>query len=176
MNVQEFQYRLYLIRGPLTILASLLLVAALVYFFTGVRRESVDVGIAPSAPLGEKIRTGDVPAPTYTAETAAKLERGPVFHALASYTDNGFEPARIRIKRGQTVRFTNNSSKDVWIASSGTSVAIYPRTREVCGSSDLDSCEPFRPQDFWQFRFDVAGEWEVVNNLDKAKNATVIVE
>jgi hypothetical protein len=54
-------------------------------------------------------------------------------------------------------------------------VQIYPRTRDVCGSSDLDSCASFAPQDFWEFTFNVGGAWQVVNNLDKAKSGTVQV-
>ena len=93
-----------------------------------------------------------------------------------SYTDNGFEPANVTITQGQTVRFTNNSSHDVWIAADGINAQIYPRTREVCGSSDLDSCAPFAPQDFWEFTFNVKGEWHVVNNVDKTKGGVVIVK
>ena len=52
---------------------------------------------------------------------------------------------------------------------------IYPRAKDVCGSSDIDSCYPFAPQDFWEFTFTVPGDWQVVNNLDKAKGAVVHV-
>lgn len=172
---REFAYRLYVLRKPLSALATLLAFVALVYVVSHRASPAVQRGAEQSKPLAEKIRTGETPIPLFTEATEAKLNKDPVFHALAAYTDRGFEPSMITIKRGETVRFTNNSSHDVWIASSGANVQIYPRTQEVCGSSDLDSCEPFAPQDFWQFRFDIAGEWEVVNNLDKSKSAKVIV-
>lgn len=175
MDTQEFKYRLYLLRGPLAVLALLMLLAAMVYLFSPHDVE-VPQATTTDASLAEKIRTGEAPIPEMTEVTKVKLEKGPVFHALASYTDRGFEPSVLTIKRGETVRFTNNSSNDVWIAADGSAVQIYPRTKSVCGSSDLDSCEPFAPMDFWQFRFDIAGEWEVVNNLDKSMSGEVIVQ
>lgn len=173
MDMQEAKYEVYVYRKPLAALAALLLILIVVFAFTDDRAAAP---VQDEGTVADQIRTGTAPIPEFSTATQAKLEKGPVFHALASYTDRGFEPARITIKRGETVRFTNNSSEDVWIASSGETVALYPRTTSVCGSSDLDSCEPFAPQDFWQFTFGLAGEWHVVNNLDKAKGVVVTVE
>ena len=174
METQEFKYRLYVIRGPITILVALLIVVCGVYLVS-LRKALVPSSSLEETALGEKIRTGEASIPLFTKATKAKLDKGPIFHALVSYTDRGFEPTVVTIKRGETVRFTNNSSNDVWIAAGGENIQIYPRTQEVCGSSDLDSCEPFAPQDFWQFKFNVVGEWEVVNNLDKSKSGKVVV-
>lgn len=175
MDFQEFKYELYNLRKPITVLLMLLAFVGIVGLFSG-RAPVVMPVVEEQTTLADEIRTGAAGIPPLSEATKAKLEKGPVFHALASYTDNGFEPSVIRIKSGETVRFTNNSSNDVWIASSGESVQLYPRTSQTCGSTDLDSCEPFSPMDFWQFRFDVSGEWEVVNNLDKSKSGKVIVE
>ena len=173
IDMQEFKYRLYLIRGQLSVLAILLLLVAVVYVVTG--RNASDSSQEETVPLAEQIRTGSAPIPAYTSSTQVKLENNKGFQALVSYAAGGFEPAKLTIKKGDTVRFTNNSSNNVWIAANGTNVQIYPRTRAVCGSSDLDSCEPFEPMDFWEFTFDVAGEWEVVNNLDKSKSGVIQV-
>jgi plastocyanin len=126
--------------------------------------------------LGDTIRAGTAPVPVYSTSTALKLAHSHGFQALVSYTDQGFEPAEVAIKRGDTVRFTNNSSNNVWIAASGQHVQIYPRTSDTCGSSSLDSCAPFAPQDFWEFSFDTPGNWQVVNNLDKSRSAMVRVQ
>ena len=123
--------------------------------------------------LSDAIRNGTAPIPQLSASTKDKLAESRGFQALVSYTDNGFEPASISIKAGETVRFTNNSSHDVWITTSG---GLYPAARNGCGPSALDSCAPFAPQDFWEFTFDAAGEWGYVNATDKTKTGVVHVQ
>jgi plastocyanin len=168
------------IRTQLAILALLLACVLILYAFTkGSVGEPRDIGGVPEQQdrsLAQSIRKGTAPLPEFTDETKAKLERSKGFQYLVSYTDNGFEPSSLVMSRGESVRFTNNSSMNLWIAADGSGVQIYPRTKEVCGSSDLDSCKPFMPQDFWEFTFEKAGTWGIVNNLDKSKNGTIIVE
>lgn len=128
-----------------------------------------------SANLGEAILMGAVPPPEYTKELAEKISISTGLAALVLYTDRGFEPSEVRISAGEAVRFTNSSSGGLWVAAAeGTTV--YPRTHESCGSSDLDSCEPLSPMDFWEFIFQERGEWVVTNNLDKSKTVRVVVE
>lgn len=174
MDRHEFNYRFPHFLRSAFLLTALLLVFIAIASFVSRRNEVVVEAPAPS--IAENVRKGIAPIPMFTEATQSKLEKGPVFHALVSYVDTHFEPAVVTIQKGQTVRFTNNASSDVWIAAHGANVEIYPRTNAVCGSSDLDSCEAFAPQDFWQFTFDTAGEWEVINNLDKSKGAKIIVE
>ena len=173
--MQEVRRAHYNLRQIIALAVLLSCMIAVVYLF------SINVPAVPRAQnaspsLAGKIRVGDAPIPPYSASTRMKLEQSKGFQHLVSYTENGFEPSRITVKNGETVRFANNSSYDVWIAADGRNVQIYPRTREVCGSSDLDSCEPFPPQDFWEFTFTIPGEWRVVNNLDKSKGGVVTVQ
>lgn len=125
--------------------------------------------------LAEMIRAGTAPIPEFTEDIQARLAAGKGFAVVISYTDRGFEPETVRIAHGDTVRFTNNSSGELWVASHEGARA-YPRSYDACGSSDLDSCETLPPQDFWEFTFEERGEWSVTNNLDKSKRVTVIVE
>ena len=165
------------LRGKLILLAFLFILSGLVSFLSGWRLPVPIFSPAKPAPtLGENIRNGTASIPTYSTSTKEKLAKSHGFQALISYTDQGFEPNEATIKKGDTVRFTNNASRDVWIASQGGEVQIYPRTKDGCGTSDLDSCLPFSPQDFWEFTFDTAGDWHVVNNLDKAKSGVVHVK
>ena len=128
----------------------------------------------PSQSLADSIRTGRAPIPSFATSTREKLAASHGFQYLISYTDQGFEPAQLALKLGETVRFTNNSSHDIWIAASGS--PLYPAVVNGCGSSELDSCSPFPPQDFWEFTFGVPGNWEVVNNLDKSQSGMVHVK
>lgn len=130
---------------------------------------------APPKTFADDIRMGNAPIPAYTAAVAAKVASSTGFQVLLSYTDRGFEPHAVQIKAGETVRFTNNSSGDLWVAP-GDGAVVYPRHAGSCGSSALDSCGAIVPQDFWEFTFARAGAWEVVNNFDKSKTVTVTVK
>ena len=94
------------------------------------------------------------------------LEESKGFQALVSYTDRGFEPADVVVQKGETVRFTNNSQVDLWIAAVSTSGSVYPSTGKGCGQSAFDSCVPLSPREFWEFTFGVAGTWSYQNNLN----------
>jgi len=116
-------------------------------------------------------------APPLTPQITAQLEKSRGFQALVSYTDRGFEPATVTIKKGQTVRFTNNSSDDVWIAASSAGGGkLYPRVQDECGSSTFDTCKGQRPQEFWEFTFDIAGTWGYADNLHKGNTGIVVVK
>lgn len=117
--------------------------------------------------------SGEIIAPQMTETMKKVLEESKGFHALVSYTERGFEPRTLSIKKGETVRFTNNSSRDVWVASSGT---LYPGGNNSCGQSAFDSCVSLHPLEFWEFTFGERGEWSFVNNLHKEAAGIVSVE
>jgi plastocyanin len=120
--------------------------------------------------------TTTLPAPTPpSAAVLQQLANSPAFQYLVSYTGNGFMPNSLSVKKGQVVRFTNNSSTDLWIASIGTdSNDIYPGTSS-CGGSTFDSCQSIGPGGFWEFTFDQSGTWSFQNNLDKTKTGTITI-
>jgi len=113
--------------------------------------------------------------PPITASEQEQMQQMPVFQYLVSYTDGGFQPTTLTVKKGDVVRFTNNSSQSLWVASVGEgSDQVYPGASS-CGSSPFDSCEALNPGDFWEFTFDQPGTWEFQNNLDKTKSGTLTV-
>lgn len=134
--------------------------------------------LQPVSPdIAESIRGGDAPIPEFTDDIKARLEQSNGFQALVSYTPRGFEPSEVNIKKGDTIRFTNNSGEQLWISATGDSGLVYPYSNgaDGCGSSDFDSCGPFAPQDFWEFTFTESGTWSFVNAGDKTKMAVVRV-
>ena len=157
-------------------LIALVLLAGAAYVFSIRWSPVAPPSSSSEVPLAKTIRTGEAPIPAYTPVVAAKLAKSTGFQALVSYTDKGFEPAMLTITAGETIRFTNNSSHDVWIAADGSAGVVYPRTHSVCGSSDLDSCGAIAPMDFFEFTFAQQGDWGVVNNLHKSKRLTVKVQ
>lgn len=157
--------------GLLALIVAIL--AAFVVLFGG--WSSQQPGRAGSLPTqtgqgGERIPPPQ-PSPT-TADTVA-AQNGQPFQFLVSYVNSGFEPQKTTIHVGDTVRFINNSTGQLWIAASGD--PLYPAEQNECGSSALDSCGPLEPGYFWQFIFTQKGTWSFVNNLNKSQVGSIIV-
>ncbi len=114
--------------------------------------------------------------PPFTAEIKAQLEKSHGFQMLVSYTDRGFEPGTTTIKSGETIRWTNNSSQDLWVAATGTSGSVYPGTGKECGQSAFDSCKVLKRGDFWEFTFARKGTWGYKNNSDVKMTGVVVVK
>ena len=57
----------------------------------------------------------DQGASSPVGESTTSTDTTPVdntFAALITYSDNGYSPATVTIKKGETVRFVNNSTRD----------------------------------------------------------------
>ena len=118
-----------------------------------------------------------LPAPAApTAAQMQELQNSPaVFQYLISYTKGGFQPDTLTVQKGDTVRFVNNSSEQLWVASVGSgSNQIYPGTSS-CGGSTFDSCGPLQPGDFWEFTFTQSGTYDFQNNVDPTKSGTISI-
>ena len=116
------------------------------------------------------------PAPPLTASEMIAAQDPKGFQLLVSYVNTGFEPQNATIKVGDTVRFTNNSTENMWVAAIGTAAnPLYPGTSN-CSASAFDSCGPLQPGYYWEFTFTQKGTWEFQNNLDKSNTATITVE
>lgn len=128
----------------------------------------------PVAAVPKKMLPSDWPAPT--PEEKAQLATSKGAQVLVSYTERGFEPVKVTIKKGDTIRFANNSSGDLWVSAGGSVGSVYPGTGKECGQSAFDSCRILRPLHFWEFTFDIAGTWGYKNVSDTAMMGVVIVQ
>jgi plastocyanin len=87
--------------------------------------------------------------------------------ATVTYNNDGFDPKEQTISSGQTVRFTNNSSYSLWIASgSQPGKEDYP---------EFDSKRGIGPGEEFDFRFDKVGKWVYRNALNSSDIGTIIV-
>ena len=146
----------------------------LVVFAAGVYLLANAQPSAPTPAATSSEKAAEVPPLTPAMEAILAKSNG--FQYLVSYTDGGFEPATLDVKKGETVRFTNNSQSDLWIAETPASGSMYPSTGDECGQSAFDSCIPLKPQEFWEFTFDAAGTWSYKNNSDAAKTGVITVQ
>jgi len=131
---------------------------------------------AENAPATPPVTATDTPVSSPAPETVAAPVNSNGFQYLISYTDGGFEPLSLLVKKGETVRFTNNSQGGLWVASvARPGATVYPG-RSDCGASAFGTCAALKPGDFWEFTFDVAGTWSYKNISDSSKTGTVTVK
>lgn len=101
---------------------------------------------------------------------------------VVSYTDSGYSPSTIKIKKGETVTFKNESSRSMWPASD-----VHPTHRVYSGTSieehcpdtsgtAFDACKGYLPGESWSFRFDKVGNWRYHDHLNPSATGTIIVE
>lgn len=156
--------------GSLIVLI-LLALGAWMYFSGNVPALVVDMGAAPAT--GEE-NIGDT-------NTEEEPIGDPEFHALVSYTDDGFSPATVAIERGQTVRFVNNAAENTWPASAvHPTHTIYPGSGiDKCDTPEqstiFDACRALLPGEFWEFTFTEAGEWRYHDHTHAFHTGSVVV-
>lgn len=110
--------------------------------------------------------TPTLPPPPNSSEIE-QLQTMPVFQYVVDYTDTGFQPANLSIKKGETVRFFNESSLPLQVDSYAIgTAALYPDDQHSsCRGSTFDSCNVLPPQHFWEFTFTHEGVWSYHNDV-----------
>lgn len=107
------------------------------------------------APTGEEVSVVTSPV----VESAAKT---------ITYTDNGFSPATLAIKEGETVTFKNDSGKDFWPASGPHPTHTnYP---------EFDAKQAVASGGTWSFTFSRKGAWKYHNHLNPTFTGTITVQ
>lgn len=92
-----------------------------------------------------------------------------------TYTDAGFYPETLMIKKGEKITFQNNSSLGFWPASGKHPThALYPE-KGGCIGSRFDACAEYQPGQSWAFQFDFPGTWKYHDHLAPSKTGTIIV-
>jgi plastocyanin len=81
-----------------------------------------------------------------------------------TYTNDGFEPATLEVKRGAMVHFVNESDTQMWVASDS-----HP-AHDV-----LPTFDQFKPGDLYMYIFEEAGEWEYHDHLNAAFTGIITV-
>lgn len=87
-------------------------------------------------------------------------------HAM-ELREEGFTPAKLTIRKGDSVTFRTALDKPFWPASD-----LHP-THEIY--PEFDPREPVQPGSSWTFRFDKIGEWKMHDHLFPYYRAQIIV-
>lgn len=97
--------------------------------------------------------------------------------AVITFTDAGFVPSSVTVKKGQTVRWMNNSGAEVWPASAvHPTHSIYPqKSASDCLGSSFDACKGLKKGEAWDFTFNYVGAWRFHDHLHASKTGVVNV-
>lgn len=117
------------------------------------------------------------PAAAPTTKPAATKTPVPTYGAVISYIDGGFEPIRSTIFVGQTVRFVNNSDRDMWVASDihPTHAGYIVKSEKDCLGSSFDQCKAVAKGGSWDFKFTAVGSWDYHNHMKATDQGTIYV-
>ncbi len=84
------------------------------------------------------------------------------------YTNEGFLPKELRIKKGDTVKFINQSDRKMWVASDNHPAhEIYP---------EFDQKDISLRGVVYEFKFEKPGNWGFHNHLFSNHTGNIIVE
>lgn len=95
---------------------------------------------------------------------------------VVTYSDAGFSPASLTVKKGDTVVFKNTASDGVHVASNPHPTHDGYPTTGGCVSSTFDSCATTEPGQSWSFKFDIVGSWGYHNHLNPSERGTIVVQ
>ena len=122
------------------------------------------------APTPVEINVADAAWSTATTSTATVVAH------IITYTDAGFVPNSVTIKKGETVTYKNDSKLAMWPASAKHPThGNYPTTGGCLGST-FDACKGVQPGESWSFQFDFVGTWPFHDHLTPKFFGKVIVE
>ncbi|OHA66970.1 MAG: hypothetical protein A3C82_02700 [Candidatus Wildermuthbacteria bacterium RIFCSPHIGHO2_02_FULL_47_12] len=103
--------------------------------------------------------------------------------SVVTYTDSGYSPKELTVKKGDIVTFTNMSSMPMWTAfAMHPTHTVYPGTDikncENPGMMDMmfDSCAQIPTGQIWKFQFNETGEWGYHNHMQASHWGKVIVQ
>ena len=95
---------------------------------------------------------------------------------IVTYTDAGFTPGAVTVKKGETVIFKNSASSAVWVASNPHPMHNGYPTTGGCIASTFDSCGNIAPGQTWSFKFDIVGSWGYHNHLNRGEGGIIVVQ
>ena len=144
------------------VFGGILMVAALIVFFF-LHRQSSRYEEPAQEPPGKGV-VGNV-----------KIDKDP-YDVTITYAD-GFNPRDIAIKKGQRVRFLNDSEEETWPASGvHPTHTLYPEKQSTdCLGSSFDSCVGLKQGEFFDFTFNYIGEWRYHDHLHPYHSGAITV-
>ncbi len=135
------------------------------YFGSSAKRPGMEIG--PQITPAESV-TGESNVTISEESIGAGTEKGGVVgEAVVMYTDSGYVPAQITVKKGTTVTFRNESSSGMWTAS-----AVHPTHQLLPGFDQLKSVGSGGT---YGYTFTKVGTWQYHNHVKATDTGAVVV-
>lgn len=98
--------------------------------------------------------------------------------AAVIYTEQGFIPETITVKKGEAIAFKNKSGRDMWVGSNPHPThTLYPeKSVSDCLGSSFDTCKGVPAGTDWLYTFNSVGTWRYHDHLRESNRGTVVVE
>ena len=126
----------------------------------GMKIVSPQVTPSAGAPAGDVTITDESPV--------VGTEKGGVSgESVVTYTDSGFSPKEITVKKGTKVTFRNDSSMGMWTAS-----GVHPTHQLLPG---FDALKSVANGGVYEYTFTKVGRWQYHNHLKSSDGGVVIV-
>lgn len=150
----------------ISIIIVIAVVAAIIFFG--------QPGAPGSSPLGTKNTTTSLPVDlSPVVVSTSTVPENPVVTVL--YTDQGFSPMSVTVKKGTIINFLNQSTRPFWPASNPHPAHNgYPQSGS-CHGNAFDSCQTLPKGTGWTFQFNNVGSWGYHDHLSPAFGGKIIV-
>ncbi len=119
----------------------------------------------PSVPSAQTMPTAQgTPDQAGTTASGNMVAEGTV---VVSYTDTGFRPERVTVKKGTAVTFRNDSATNMWVAS-----GVHPTHKLLPGFDELQSVAKGGT---YAYTFVKVGTWQYHNHIKPTDVAYIVV-
>lgn len=125
-------------------------------------KSSVKETITPTSRLGQNDTN-----PVGTLEGESMEKGGAQARGVVTYTDTGFAPKPLTVKKGTTVTFVNESSRGMWVAS-----AAHPTHQLLPG---FDQLSQVAKGGSYEYTFIKVGTWTYHNHISTSDTGSVVV-
>ena len=141
---------------------------------------AVIVIIVAVVAFGGKKETVSTPTPT-TSSSASPLVSAEVSIGVSvpktvtiTYTDSGYGTPNMTVKSGDTIKFINSSTKDMWPASAvHPTHDVYPE-KGTCFSGIFTGCT-VAPEGSFSMKFNAVGTWQYHDHRTPSKTGSITV-
>lgn len=130
-------------------------------------------GVGKSMPVPESPAVTEKVVET-TSGSGETMEKGGVPSSgsmlgktVVKYTDSGFTPKEVTVKKGTTVTFVADGSKNMWVAS-----AVHPTHQLLPGFEQLKSVGKGGS---YEYTFVKVGTWKYHNHVNASDFGSVVV-
>lgn len=151
------------------IVVILVIVAIGIFGFSYYQKGKVTETATDSVNINTVQTNTETPAtPTTVTNPASSAPIAPVSVKIVTLNDSGFSPASTEVKAGETVKFINDGSGKMWVAS-----APHPTHTNY---SEFDEKAGVDNGGSYEFIFLKTGSWKYHNHLNPSQFGTIVVK